>query len=102
MIRLIATALLLSLAACSQLRDARRPIPDKDTPRSQLSAGYSLIYQEADGIPKLKWIFMIEEKPQEMGRLANDVVAYFVPLVGRSGVEFEREVLLSCSSAIAK
>ena len=137
LIGLVATALLLTLAACSQLRDARKPSPDKSAPRAQLSIGYSLLYQEADGIPKFKWILMFKDKPEEMGRVTNDLVSYyqqlantmqslskqypamridvtamseieseerkaigvdlakdFAPLVGKSGVKFEREALL--------
>ena len=59
LIRFLATALLLTLAACSQLSDTRKPLPDKNAPRAQLSIGYSLLYQEADGIPKLKWILHV-------------------------------------------
>jgi hypothetical protein len=78
--RLVATALLLTLAACSQLSDTRKPAPDKNAPRAQLSIGYSLLYQEADGIPKLKWIFMFKDKPEEMGRVTNDLVSYYQQL----------------------
>jgi hypothetical protein len=136
LIRFVATALLLTLAACSQLSDTRKPTPE-NAPRAQLSIGYSLLYQEADGIPKLKWIFMFKDKPEEMGRVTNDLVSYyqqladtmqrlskqypamridveamskiegderkaigadlakdFAPLIGKNGVEFEREALL--------
>jgi hypothetical protein len=136
-IRLVAVALMLTLAACSHLRDTRKPTPDKNAPRAQLSIGYSLLYQEADGIPKLKWILMFKDKPEEMGRVTNDLVSYyqqladtlqrlskqypamridvvamseiegderkaigedlakdFTPLVGKTGVKFEREALL--------
>jgi hypothetical protein len=139
----VAAALLLTLAACSQLSHTRRPTPDKDAPRAQLSIGYSLLYQEADGIPKLKWIFMFKDKPEEMGRLTHDLVSYyqqladtmrrlskqfpgmridvaamsdieaderkaigadsakdFAPLVGKSGIEFEREALLMFYNAL--
>ncbi len=137
LIRFVATALLLNLAACSQLSVTRKPAPDKNAPRAQLSIGYSLLYQEADGIPKLKWIFMFKDKPEEMGRVTNELVIYyqqladtmqrlskqypamrinvaamseiegdarkaigedlakdFAPLIGKIGVEFEREALL--------
>ncbi len=137
LIRFVATVLLLTVAACSQLSNARKPTPNKSTPRAQLSIGYSLLYQEADGIPKLKWIFMFKDKPEEMGRVTNDLVSYyqqladtmqrlskqypamridvaamseiegderkaigedlakdFAPLVGKTGVKFEREALL--------
>jgi hypothetical protein len=143
LIRFVATALLLTLAACSQLSDTRRPPPDKNAPRAQLSIGYSLLYQEADGIPKLKWIFMFKDKPEEMGRVTNELVSYyqqlaetmqrlskqypgmridvpamseiegderkaigtdtakdFAPLIGKTGVEFEREALLMFYNAL--
>ena len=133
----IATALLLTVAACSQLSDSRKPPPDKNAPRAQLSIGYSLLYQEADGIPKLKWILMFKDKPEEMGRVTHDLISYyqqladtmqklskqypamridvpamseiegeerkaigadmakdFAPLIGKSGIQFEREALL--------
>jgi hypothetical protein len=80
LIRFVATALLLTFAACSQLSDTRKPTLDKNAPRAQLSIGYSLLYQEADGIPKLKWIFMFKEKPEEMGRVTNDLVSYYQQL----------------------
>jgi hypothetical protein len=143
LIRFVATALLLTLAACSQWSDTRKPTPDKNAPRAQLSIGYSLLYQEADGVPKLKWIFMFKDKPEEMGRLTNDLVSYyqqladtmqrlskqypamridvaamseiegderkaigedlakdFAPLIGKTGVEFEREALLMFYNAL--
>src|SRR5665213_2052858 len=137
LIRFVATSLLLTLAACSHFSDTRKPAPDKNAQRAQLSIGYSLLYQEADGIPKLKWILMFKDKPEEMGRLTNDLVSYyqqladtmqrlskqypamridvtamseietderkaigtdlakdFAPVIGKTGVEFEREALL--------
>jgi hypothetical protein len=136
--RLIASALLLSVVACSQLSDAAKPPPDKNAPRAQLSIGYSLLYQEADGIPKLKWILMFKDKPEDMGQVTHELVSYYqqlaetmrklskqypamridvtpmsaieaderkaigedlakdlAPVVGKSGVEFEREALLT-------
>jgi hypothetical protein len=137
LIRVVATAVLLTLAACSHLSDTRKPTPDKSAPRAQLSIGYSLLYQEADGIPKLKWIIMFKDKTEDMGRVTDDLTSYyeqladtmrrlskqypamhidvtamseiegderkaigedlakdFVPLVGKTGVKFEREALL--------
>jgi hypothetical protein len=143
LMRVVATVLLLGLAACSQFTDASKPPPDKNAPRAQLSIGYSLLYQEADGIPKLKWILMFKEKPEETGRAINDLVDYyqqladtmrklskqypamridvtpmsaiegderkaigedtakdFAPVVGKTGIEFEREALLMFYNAL--
>jgi len=75
--RFIATALLLAFIASSQLSDASNSTSDKSTPRAQLSIGYSLLYQEAEGIPKLKWIFMFKDKPEAMGRVTHDLVSYY-------------------------
>jgi hypothetical protein len=137
LIRFVATASLLLLAACSHLHDTGEPPADKNSPRTQLSIGYSLLYQEADGIPKLKWLLMFKEKPEEMARLTSDLVNYYqqladtlqrlskqypamridvpatseiegeerkaigkdlakdlAPVIGKTGIEFEREALL--------
>src|SRR5580704_15320696 len=76
----LAIALLLTLAACSYFSDTRKPPPDKNAPRAQLSIGYSLLYQEAEGIPKLKWVLMFKDKPEEMAHLANDLIGYYQQL----------------------
>jgi hypothetical protein len=75
--RIVAAALLLTVAACSQLGHTTKPIPDENAPRAQLSIGYSLLYQEADGIPKLKWLLMFKEKHEEMGQVTNELVSYY-------------------------
>jgi hypothetical protein len=130
-------ALISTLAACSQLSHNTRPASKQSASRAQLSIGYSQLYQEADGIPKLKWILMFKDKPEDMGRLTNELVSYyehladnmqklsgefpamridatpmseieteerkaigkdsakdFAPIVGKSGVGFERQALL--------
>jgi hypothetical protein len=78
--RFVATTLLLALAACSHFGDARKPTPDRNATRAQLSIGYTLLYQEAVGIPKLKWILMFKEKPEEMGTVTHDLVSYYEQL----------------------
>jgi len=80
LLRFVGTALLLTLAACSHLSDTKKPTPEKNAPRAQLSIGYSLLYQEADGIPKLKWILMFKDKPEEMGKLTHELVGYYEQL----------------------
>jgi hypothetical protein len=76
----VAAALLLALPACSYFSDTRKPPPDKGAPRAQLSIGYSQLYQEADGVPKLKWILIFKDRPEEMGRLTNELVSYYQQL----------------------
>ena len=76
--RFIGLVLLLSLGACTHLSDTK---PSSDTSsRGQLSIGYSLLYHEADGIPKLKWLLMFKDKPEEMGRLTHDLVRFYQQL----------------------
>jgi hypothetical protein len=134
---LIAALALFTFVGCSHLSDVRKPEPAGTSARAQLNIGYSLLYQEADGIPKLDWILRFKEKPEEMGRVTSGLVDYykqlastlerlsreypavhidvtpmskiegderkaigtdmakdFAPVVGKSGVEFEREALL--------
>src|SRR5580693_9133316 len=73
-------ALASALAACSQLKGRADPPPHQNASREQLSIGYSTLYQEADGIPKLKWILMFKDKPEEMGRVTNELVSYYQQL----------------------
>ena len=80
LIRLVATAILLTLAACSHFTEQTKAAPDKNAPRAQLSIGYSLLYQEANGIPKLKWILMFKDKSSETAQLINSLVTYYQQL----------------------
>ncbi len=141
-VRFVAITLLLTLAACSQLSHGGKPPSDRNA-RAQLSIGYSLLYQEADGIPKFKWILMFKDKPEEMGQLTSDLISYyqqlaetmqrlskqfpamridvtpmseiegdtrkaigedqakaFAPIIGKSGIEFERDALLLFDDAL--
>jgi hypothetical protein len=134
---------MLALAACSHLSDNKNPAPQTKATRAQLSIGYTLLYQEADGIPKLKWLLMFKDKPEEMSRMTDELVSYyqqlaqtmarlskqypamridvvamssieaderkaigednakdFAPLIGKSGMEFEREALLMFQDAL--
>jgi hypothetical protein len=138
-LRLVLAVLWLTLAACtSQSSDTRTSAPQKSAPRAQLSIGYSLLYQEADGIPKLNWLLMFKNKTTQMRQVTDDLLAYYkqladnmrklskehrdlridapatseiegktreaigkdlakdlAPLIGRTGVDFEREALLT-------
>jgi hypothetical protein len=140
---LVAATLLVTLAACSHLNDSKNPAPQTKETRAQLAIGYSLLYQEADGIPKLKWLLLFKDKPEEMRRVTGDLVEYyqgladtlkklstqypavrldvttmssieadtrkaigednakdFAPVIGKSGLEFEREALLMFYDAL--
>ncbi len=143
--RAFANALILFVlfgAIGSHAKD-KAPAWDSKTTRSQLSIGYSLLYQEADGIPKLKWILMFKDKPEAMGHASSELVSYYqhladtmqrlskqypamridvppmskieaetrkaigedfakdiAPLVGKSGVKFEREALLTFDDSL--
>lgn len=137
LINVASAAMLTALVACGHLTVAQKPATHQSTSREQLSVGYSLLYQEADGIPKLKWILMFKEKPGNMGQLTDELISYyqrlaetmrrlskdypgmridlspisaieseerksigedlakdFAPLVGKTGIDFEREALL--------
>ena len=73
----VAAALASILAACSHLAESKECALENDAPRAQLSVGYSLLYQEADGIPKLKWILMFKDKPEEMAQLTAELMDYY-------------------------
>jgi hypothetical protein len=77
--RCFAIGLLLTLAHGGS-SFAAEPTSSANTPRAQLSIGYSLLYQEADGIPKLKWILLFKDKPEEMGQLTSELVSYYEQL----------------------
>jgi hypothetical protein len=127
----------LNVASCSLLGH-HEPAPPESGPREQLSVGYSLLYQEADGIPKLKWLIRFKDKSDEMARVTHELMSYYTdlaenlkklsaqfpvvrlnvrtmpeieadtrkamgtelartiaPVVGESGIDFEREALLT-------
>ena len=140
--RLIAATLLLTLSACSHFGHSDEATPEKNA-RGQLSVGYSLLHQEADGIPKLKWLIRFKDKSDDMSKVTAELVSYYqqladtlqtlskqfpavrldvrtmpeiladtrkgigtdmakdiAPVVGKSGVEFEREALLNFHDAL--
>jgi hypothetical protein len=128
------TFAVFSLAAGGAKQDGA----DKKLTRAQLSIGYSLLYQEADGIPKLKWLLLFKDKSAEMEQVSHELMGYYekladsmqkmskqypamridvrpmsdieadtrkaigedlakdvAPVVGKSGLNFEREALLT-------
>lgn len=51
--------------------------------RQQLSIGYSLLYQEAKGIPKLDWILSFKSKDEAMTRATDALMKYYKGLAER-------------------
>jgi len=70
----------VAVSGCGALPAPRHPAPGESRARAQLSIGYSLLYQVADGIPKLKWLLMFKEKPEPVNRAVNDLVAFYQQL----------------------
>ncbi len=138
-VRRAATVCLLTFAVFSHAAGgAKQDGADKKLTRAQLSIGYSLLYQEADGIPKLKWLLLFKDKSAEMEQVSHELMGYYekladsmqkmskqypamridvrpmsdieadtrkaigedlakdvAPVVGKSGLKFEREALLT-------
>jgi len=74
--RLAALGLLLALGACSHFMHSEKAEAGPGS-RDQLAIGYSLLYQEADGIPKLKWLIRFKDKPEEMSKLTDELISYY-------------------------
>src|ERR1700753_1424742 len=72
---LLLTAM-LALTACSHFGHSEESAPSKRA-RGQLSVGYSLLYQEADGIPKLKWLIRFKDKSDDMAKVTHDLIDYY-------------------------
>jgi len=77
--RLAAMGLLLALGACSHFMHSEKAEAGPGS-RDQLAIGYSLLYQEADGIPKLKWLIRFKDKPEEMSKLTDELISYYQQL----------------------
>lgn len=143
LVRHLMMGILLTLATLGDIAFSAEQAAEASTPRSQLSIGYTLLYQEAEGIPKLKWILAFKDKPEEMGRVTKDLMGYyqqladtmqrlskqypamrldaqamseieaserkaigadqakdFAPVVGKTGLDFQREALLMFYDAL--
>jgi len=136
LLRLAVMTLFLAFVGVSWGQASKRPV-SSEPQRKQLAMGYTLLYQEADGIPKLKWILTFRKKSDEMARVTDDLATFYqelahrleqlskkypavridaepmskieaetrkaigadlakdlAPVIGRQGVEFEREAWL--------
>jgi hypothetical protein len=79
-IRLAAAALLLAVTASAPSLATDQSASQKTDARAQLSIGYTILYREADGIPKLKWLLDFKDKTSEMGQLTHDLMSYYQQL----------------------
>ena len=79
-LRFLITAMLLALTAVGLCSAAIPAATAKHAQRAQLSIGYTLLYQEADGLPKLKWLLMFKDKPAEMGQVTKELVSFYQQL----------------------
>lgn len=75
--QLVTIVILSALAACGQSSQTTKPSPEGRAPRAQLSIGYSLLYQEADGIPKLDWLIRFKRKTSEMEHATDDLITFY-------------------------
>jgi len=71
LLRLAVMTLFLAFVGVSWGQASKRPV-SSEPQRKQLAMGYTLLYQEADGIPKLKWILTFRKKSDEMARVTDD------------------------------
>lgn len=137
---LVVIALLLG---CGKPAETKPAAAEPGKVRTELNVGYSLLYQQADGIPKMKWILMFKDKRDELDKTTSGLMDYyqqlaksmekvaaqnpalrldavtmpellvdtrkaigvdmakdFAPLVGNTGLAFERELLLMFYNAL--
>ena len=65
--------LLMAVPACKPTADAEAPVhaAATDDARRALNVGYSLLYQQAIGIPKLRWLLMFKDTSRNLDTLTT-------------------------------
>jgi hypothetical protein len=136
---------MLLMACVHQRNSANKPSAavSLTTARGQLDIGYSLLYQEANGTPKMNLVLLFKEKSAEANKMVDNTMTFyrnlavslehlveqypgvridlapmseiegdtrkaigldqlkdFAPLFGKSGIGFERELLLMFYNAL--
>jgi hypothetical protein len=76
---LLSWSAMLTLTACTHTY-GNTSVPRGKSDRTQLSIGYSLLYQEAVGIPKLQWLLMFKEKNEKMSQITKDLITFYEQL----------------------
>jgi hypothetical protein len=81
-IRVWFAIVLLSVAVVSNASDEHDQQSGEKV-RAELAPGYSLLYQEAKGIPKLDWLLKFKSKPDRLGHLVEQLVNFYDDLAQR-------------------
>lgn len=82
--RLGIVSLMLVLAGAPTIAGTKdQIIPASATARQQLSIGYSLLYAEATGIPKLDWLLKLKSKSADMTQATGVLMQYYKGLSER-------------------
>lgn len=77
---MLMAALVLLPSGCGSPVAAKPAPVTSDALRAELNVGYSLLYQQADGIPKMKWILMFKRKPDDLDATTDEMLAYYQQL----------------------
>lgn len=80
---LILTTFLLSISSMLALAAEGSAAAAPHEARRQLSIGYSLLYQEAKGIPKLDWLLSFKSKDEAMSQVTDALMKYYKGLAER-------------------
>jgi hypothetical protein len=75
----IALSCLGDTSTSAETRGEQKPEP-VDASRKQLSLGYSLLYQEASGLPKLNWLLQFKDKTDDMAAFTQNLVQFYQEL----------------------
>jgi hypothetical protein len=78
---LLAFLLLLSAVASASTGKERSSADHRDD--RELAVGYSLLYQEAAGIPKLDWLLAFKSKSAKMESVTAALMGYYKELTSR-------------------
>lgn len=75
----LVVAAMVLLPGCSKPAEPQ-PAATVGKLRTDLNVGYSLLYQQADGIPKMKWILMFKRKGDELDQTTTGLMDYYQQL----------------------
>jgi len=73
-------AAMLLVAGCKDVGKSRPSTAINDNTRTELNVGYSLLYQQANGIPKMDWILTFKDKPEVVEQTVNLLTDHYQQL----------------------